>query len=107
VEDLLTFGEHLLGDPHLLRTVRTVRTPAEDPMRYGLGWAVGPSGQMYLNGRLPGYRAALMLLPANNLVGAALAADSDSLPAAARTLSDLQHELTGDDLTEAISTFAA
>jgi len=84
-----------------------VRTRSDDPMRYGLGWAVGPSGQMYLNGRLPGYRAVLMLLPDHGLVAAGLAASSNALPALARAVSDLQLGLTGDDLTDAIDGFAA
>ncbi|WP_281284699.1 serine hydrolase domain-containing protein [Nocardioides plantarum] len=107
VEDVLSFGEHLLDEPDLLEPTRTARTRAGDPMRYGLGWALGPSGQLYLNGRLPGYRAALLLVPAAHLVGVVLAADSASLPAAARILSDLQRDHTGDDLTLAIDTFAA
>ena len=105
--DLIAFGERLLDDAGLLTQARTVRTRPEDPMRYGLGWAIGPSGQMYLNGRLPGYRTALLLVPDHNLVGATLAADSDALPAEARILSELQRDLTGDDLAEAIDAFAA
>jgi CubicO group peptidase (beta-lactamase class C family) len=107
VADLLTFGDHLLARPDLLAKLGTVHTLADDPMRYGLGWAVGPSGQMYLNGRLPGYRTALLLVPAHKLVGVVLAANSDALPAAARVLSDLQQGVTGDDLAEAIDAFAA
>lgn len=104
--DLLTFGEQLLDQPDLLRTLGTVRTHAEDPTRYGLGWAIGPSGQMYLNGRLPGYRSAMMLVPAHDLVAVVLAANADGLPAAAQLLSDLQRGLTTDDLAGAIDTFA-
>lgn len=107
IEDLLTFGEHLLKGPELLHSLQTVRTHPDDPMRYGLGWAIGPSGQMYLNGRLPGYRAALLLMPGHDLVAATLAADSDSLPAQAAILSRCQHHLTGEDLTRAIDAFAA
>lgn len=107
IGDLLTFGEHLLADGDLLAEVQAVRTRSGDPMRYGLGWAIGPSGQMYLNGRLTGYRAALMLVPRRDLVAVALAADSDALPAEARILSDLQHDLTGDDMAAAIDAFAA
>jgi hypothetical protein len=107
VGDVLSFGEHLLDEPDLLEPTRTARTRSGDPMRYGLGWALGPSGQLYLNGRLPGYRAALLLVPAAHLVGVVLAAEAASLPAAARILSDLQRDLTGDDLTLAINTFAA
>lgn len=105
--DLIAFGEHFLDDADLLAQARTARTRPDDPMRYGLGWAIGPSGQMYLNGRLPGYRTALILVPDQHLVGVALAADSDALPAEARILSELQRDLTGDDLTEAINAFAA
>ncbi|NHA01008.1 beta-lactamase family protein [Nocardioides sp. W3-2-3] len=43
--DLLTAGERLLGEPDLLAEVAKVRTAPADPQRYGLGWAVGPSGQ--------------------------------------------------------------
>ena len=106
-EDLLTLGEHLLTDPELLGQLQTVRTHSGDPMRDPLGWAIGPSGQMYLNGRLPGYRAALMLVPDHHLVGVSLAATSDALAAQAAILSKLQHELTGDDLAAAIDAFAA
>jgi len=105
--DLLTFGEHLLDDPDLLAQVRTARTRPDDPMRYGLGWAVGPSGQLYLNGRLPGYRTALVLVPDHDLVAVGLAADSDALPALAGILSAVQQGRTGDDLAEAIDAFAA
>lgn len=105
--DLLSFGEHLLGDQDLLAQVRTARTRPDDPMRYGLGWAIGPSGQLYLNGRLPGYRTALMLVPDHDLVAVGLAADSDALPALAGILSAVQHGLTGDDLAGAIDAFAA
>lgn len=104
--DLLAFGEYLLHDLDLLNEVRLIRTGPNDAMRYGLGWAVGPSGQMYLNGRLPGFRTALMLVPDHNLVGVALASDSDALPAEAQVLSNLQEHLTGDDLADAINKFA-
>lgn len=87
--------------------VQTVRTRPEDPMRYGLGWAVGPTDQMYVNGRLPGYRTALMLVPEHDLAGVVLAADSDALPAAAQILNDVQHRVTGDDIGEQIADFAA
>jgi hypothetical protein len=92
--DLLAFGDHLLADQDLLAEVRAVRTRSEDPMRYGLGWAIGPSGQMYLNGRLPGYRAAFLLLPEHEFVAVTLATSSDALPAEAQILSDLsaRHE---------------
>lgn len=106
-DDLQTFGEHLLEDRSLLAEIQSVRTRPDDSMRYGLGWAIGPSGQMYLNGRLPGYRAALMLVPRNDLVAVVLAANSAALPAVAHLISDLQYDLTGDDLSEAIDAFAA
>lgn len=105
--DLLTFGEGLLDDVDLLAAVRAQRTRPGDPMRYALGWALGPSGQMFLNGRLPGYRSALLVVPEQGLVALALAADSRALPALARIMSDLQQGLTGDDLTAAIDGFAA
>lgn len=105
--DLLTFGEHVLADAELLGHLRTPRSCVESVMRYGLGWAIGPSGQMYLNGRLPGYRSALLLVPDHDLVAVSLAADTGALPAQAAILSDLQQHLTGDDLTDAINAFAA
>jgi CubicO group peptidase (beta-lactamase class C family) len=105
--DLLTFGEHLLDHPDLLAQVRTAWTRPDDAMRYGLGWAIGPSGQLYLNGRLPGYRTALVLVPDHHLVAVGLAADSEALPALAGILNAVQHGLTGDDLAEAIDAFAA
>lgn len=105
--DLLAFGERLLGHADFIAQVRTVRTGALDPTRYGIGWAIGASSQMYLNGRLPGYRAALMLVPEHHLVAVVLAADSDALPAAARVLSDVQRDLTGDDIAVEIDSFAA
>lgn len=105
--DLLTFGEHLLDSADLLGQVRRVRTATADPMRYGLGWAIAPSEQLYLNGRLPGYRTVLMLLPDHELVAVALTANTNALPAAARVLSDIQVGLTGDDLADLIDRFAA
>ncbi|HEY0951971.1 serine hydrolase domain-containing protein [Nocardioides sp.] len=105
--DLLHFGRRILDDPDLLAAIRDVRTRRDDPMRYGLGWAIGASGQMYLNGRLPGYRTVLMLLPDHGLVATGLAATSNALPTLARAVSDLQIPLTGDDLTDAIDGFAA
>lgn len=104
--DLLTAGERLLGEPDLLAEVARVRTDPADPQRYGLGWAVGPSGQLYLNGRLPGYRAAWLLVPEHDLAGVALAADDAALPAQAAWLSALQRDRTGDDLAAAIDAFA-
>ena len=107
VADLLTFGERLLADRPLLEQIRRPRTGPGDPTRYGLGWALGPSGQMYLNGRLPGYRAALLMLPDHEFVAVTLADDEQALPALARTLDDLQRPLTGDQLAEAVVSFAA
>ena len=76
-------------------------------MTYGLGWAIGPSGQLYLNGRLPGYRTAFLLSPAHGYASVALASQTDALPGIARLLSDLQQPLTGDDLSREINVFAA
>ena len=107
VPDLLTFGERLIGDGALLAATRRPRTTPDDPMAYGLGWALGPTGQLYVNGRLPGYRAALLLVPEHQFVAVVLTNQQQALPAAARLLSDLQRPLTGDDLAEAIDAFAA
>jgi D-alanyl-D-alanine carboxypeptidase len=81
--------------------------PYDDSVAYGLGCAVGPSGQLYLNGRLPGYRAGLLLSPPHGYASVALANQTDALPAVARVLSDLQQSLTTDDLTHQIDAFAA
>jgi NADPH-dependent ferric siderophore reductase len=91
----------------MLETVREVRTVTADSMTYGFGWAIGPSGQMFLNGRLPGYRTALLVIPEQRLGAVGLAADSVALPAVARVLSDAQVLLTGDELGMAIDSFAA
>ena len=107
VDDLITFGERLLSDDDLVARLARRRTPAADPMAYGAGWAIGRSGQLYLNGRLPDYRAALLLVPAHRLVCVALAHQQDALPVLAAVLSDLQRPLTGDDLSVAIDAFAA
>ncbi|SEG80623.1 Beta-lactamase [Actinacidiphila yanglinensis] len=107
VPDLLALGEGLLADRALLAEMRRSRTRPDDPMRYGLGWALGPSGQMYLNGRLPGYRSALLLVPDAELVCVALAAEQDALPGLAALLSDVQRPFTGDDLAAAVDAFAA
>ncbi|MFI5931772.1 serine hydrolase domain-containing protein [Actinoplanes sp. NPDC051494] len=107
VPDLLTFAEHLLADKALLDETRTPRTRPDDPMTYALGWAIGPSGQMYLNGRLPGYRAVMLLVPDRDYASVVLTNRQDALPEVARTLSDMQFPLTGDDLTAAIDGFAA
>ncbi|GGR47391.1 CubicO group peptidase (beta-lactamase class C family) [Nocardioides luteus] len=105
--DLLTVGEQLLARPELLAVVRTVRTRADDPMRYGFGWAIGRSGQLYLNGRLPGYRAAWMIVPEHDLVAVGLAAGSETLPALAQILDEQQASLTGDRIADDIDAFAA
>jgi D-alanyl-D-alanine carboxypeptidase len=107
VDDLLRFAEHVLADRDLLDMIATLRTDSGDPMRYGFGWAVGPSGQLYLNGRLAGYRAAMLLVPESAIAAVALANDAGALPAIARVLSDIQIDLTGDDLAAAIDEFAA
>jgi D-alanyl-D-alanine carboxypeptidase len=104
--EMLAFTRHLLADTALLAEVRKARTRPHDPMQYGLGWALGPSGQMYLNGGLAGCRAGLLLVPDHHLAGVALAADSDALPVEARILSDVQYALTGDDIAELIKTLA-
>ncbi|WP_433291213.1 serine hydrolase domain-containing protein [Actinoplanes sp. CA-030573] len=103
VPDLLTVGERLIGDGEF----RRARTTGDDPMAYGLGWALGPAGQMFLNGRLPGYRAAMLMVPAHEYVSVVLTADENALPAAARLLSDLQLPLTGQDIAAGIDRFAA
>lgn len=107
VSDLLAFGEGLLADRVLLEQTRQRRTAPDDPMAYGLGWALGPTGQMYLNGRLPGYRAAMVMIPDKEYVSVLLTNQQRALPAAARVLSDMQQPLTGDDLATAIDCFAA
>ena len=107
VDDLLGFAEHLLDHAFLLEQIRRRRTRADDPMRYGLGWAIGPSGQLYLNGRLTGYRTAALLIPDHGYASVALANRTDALPEIARLLSDLQYPLTGDVLSAEIDAFAA
>jgi D-alanyl-D-alanine carboxypeptidase len=107
VSELLAVGEGLLADRALLEEIRRPRTRSDDPMAYGLGWALGPSGQMYLNGRLPGYRAAMVLIPDRDYVSVALANQETALPALARLLSDMQQPLTGDDIAKAVNGFAA
>ena len=107
MDDLLGFAEHLFNHAALLGETRLPRTRADDPMSYGLGWALGPSGQIYLNGRLPGYRTAALLIPDRCYAAVALANRTDALPEVARLLSDLQHAVTGDDLATQIDAFAA
>ncbi|WP_438289808.1 serine hydrolase domain-containing protein [Streptomyces sp. HUAS TT7] len=107
VSELLSVGEGLLSDRALLEEISRPRTRPDDPMSYGLGWALDPSGQMYLNGRLPGYRAAMVLIPDRDYVSVALANQETALPALARLLSDMQQPLTGDDIAKAVDDFAA
>nr|WP_170215984.1 serine hydrolase domain-containing protein [Asanoa ferruginea] len=107
VPDLLTFGERLLANGALLAETRRPRTAPEDPMAYGAGWALGPSGQLFVNGRLPGYRAAMLMVPDHDFVAVVLTNQEQALPAAARLLSDLQRPLTGDELAATIDRFAA
>ena len=105
--DLLAFAERLLVTPALLAETRRPQTQPGSPVTYGLGWAIGPSGQLYLNGRLPGYRAAFLLSPAHGYASVAVANQTNALPAIARVLSDLQQPLTGNDLSHQIDAFAA
>jgi CubicO group peptidase (beta-lactamase class C family) len=107
VADLLGFAEHLLDDEPLLEETRRPRTRPDDAISYGLGWAVGPSGQLYLNGRLPGYRAVMLVLPDRRYASVTLANRQQALPEIARLVSDLQQPLTGDDVSRAIVEFAA
>jgi D-alanyl-D-alanine carboxypeptidase len=107
VNDLLTFAERLLDEPALLAAIRQPRTHSSDVISYGLGWALGPSGQMYVNGRLPGYRSAIVVVPDDRYASVALANHSTALPELAGLLSDVQRPLTGDDLSTAIDLFAA
>ncbi|NUP53109.1 MAG: beta-lactamase family protein [Catenulispora sp.] len=107
VDDYLSFCERLLGTPSLLDEIRRPRTRPDDPMAYGLGWALGPSGQMYLNGRLPAYRSAVLLLPDHGYASVVLGNQAQDLPEIARRLSELQYDLTGDDLSVDLDAFAA
>ena len=107
VDDYLHFAEKLLADPTLLEEIRRPRTRPEDPMTYGLAWAIGPSGQLYLNGRLDGYRTAVLLAPEHRYASVAFGNQAQLLPQIAKRLSDLQRDLTGDDLAVEIDAFAA
>ncbi|MBS2534626.1 beta-lactamase family protein [Catenulispora sp. NF23] len=107
VADYLSFAEQLMADPALLAEIRRARTRPEDPMRYGLAWALGPSGQMYLNGRLDGYRTAVLLAPEHGYASVAFGNQTGLLPRIAKRLSESQQELTGDDLAVEIDAFAA
>jgi D-alanyl-D-alanine carboxypeptidase len=62
---------------------------------------------MYLNGRLPGYRAAMLLVPDCRYASVALANQTQALPEIARLLNGLQHPLTLDHIADEILTFAA
>jgi CubicO group peptidase (beta-lactamase class C family) len=104
--DLLTFAQRSL-DPALVQHTGRPRTHPSDPMTYGLGWALGPSGQLYLNGRLDGYRTAMLLVPGRDYASVSLANEASALPEIAGILSDLQRPLTGDHLAAAIDAFAA
>ncbi|MFI5711857.1 serine hydrolase domain-containing protein [Kribbella sp. NPDC051620] len=105
VPDLLTFCEFLLQDKGLLAAIATPRVWT--PLAYGLGWAVGPAGMLYLNGRLPGYRAAMLLSPGHGWAAAMLVDDTDALPAIAEYLDGLQRPLTGVPMARMIDAFAA
>jgi len=65
------------------------------------------AARLYLNGRLPSYRAVFLLSPTHGYPRVVLASKTDALPAIARVLSDLQQPLTGDDLSRKIDAFAA
>jgi CubicO group peptidase (beta-lactamase class C family) len=103
VPDLLSFCEFLLRDKGLLAEIATPRVWT--PLAYGLGWAVGP--MLYVNGRLPGYRAAMLLSPGDEWAAAMLVDDTDALPAIAQYLDDLQRPLTGVPMARLIDDFAA
>lgn len=105
--DLLTLVEHVWADPGLLSMIQQAQTRDDDPMQYGLGWALGPSGQMYLNGRLPGYRTVLLMIPERGFAVCGLANDTAALPAIASWISSAQQEITGDELAAEIDAFAA
>lgn len=105
VPDLLSFCEFLLRDKGLLAEI--ARPRVESPLAYGLGWAVGPAGMLYLNGRLAGYRAAMLLSPRDEWAAVMLAADTDALPAIARYLDELQRPLTDVPMARLIDDFAA
>jgi D-alanyl-D-alanine carboxypeptidase len=107
LHDLLGFAEQIMADRCLRDELSRPRTRSGDPMAYGLGWALGPSGQLYLNGRLPGYRTAMIMLPAYDYCSVALASQQDALPAIGQLLSELQRPLSGDDLSSAVDDFAA
>ncbi|WP_328329062.1 beta-lactamase family protein [Kribbella sp. NBC_00382] len=105
VPDLLSFCEFLLQDKGLLAEISTPRVWT--PLTYALGWAVGPSGMLYLNGRLPGYRAGMLLSPGDEWAAVMLVDDTDALPAIAEYLDGLQRPLTGVPMAGMIDAFAA
>lgn len=105
VPDLLSFCEFLLRDKALLAEIARPRVTS--PLPYGLGWAISPVGMLYLNGRLAGYRAAMLLLPAEEWAAVMLVDDTDALPAISQYLDDLQRPLTGVPMAELIDSFAA
>ncbi|WP_020391886.1 serine hydrolase domain-containing protein [Kribbella catacumbae] len=105
VPDLLSFCEFLLRDKALLAEVSTPRVST--PLSYGLGWALGPAGMMYMNGRLTDYRAAMLLSPADEWAAVMLVNDTDALPAISQYLDELQRPLTGVPMAELIDAFAA
>jgi CubicO group peptidase (beta-lactamase class C family) len=105
VPDLLSFCEFLLRDKGLLAEISTPRVWT--PLTYGLGWAVGPAGMLYINGRLPGYRAAMLLSPGDEWAAVMLVDDTDALPAIAEYLDSLQRPLTGVPMAAMIDAFAA
>ncbi|MEV8374676.1 serine hydrolase domain-containing protein [Kribbella sp. NPDC056861] len=100
VPDLLGFCEFLLQDKALLAEISRPRVA-----NYGLGWAVGP--MLYLNGRLDGYRAAMLLSPEHEWAAVMLVSDTDALPAIAQYLDQLQRPLTGVPMAGLINDFAA
>ncbi|MER7685734.1 serine hydrolase [Streptomyces sp. NPDC097610] len=107
VTDLLAVGEGLLADRARLDDIRRPRTTPDDPVVYGLGWALGPSDRMYLDGRLPGCRAAMFLIPDKDYVSVLVTNQQRALRATASALSDMQQSLTNDNLATAMARFAA
>jgi CubicO group peptidase (beta-lactamase class C family) len=105
VPDLLAFCEFLLQDKGLLAEIARPRVSM--PLTYGLGWAVGPAGMLYLNGRLAGYRAAMLLSPDDEWAAVMLVNDTNALPAIAAYLDALQYPLTGVPMADLINAFAA
>jgi len=96
-----------MADAGLLEELRRPRTPASSTTRFGLSWALGNAGQMFVNGRLTGYRAVYLLVPEHELVVTMMVNDVDALPSMATFVSDLQKRFTGNNLAAAIDAFAA